>query len=122
MAHDPRNTGVLLLQDDPRPMQALKDALEREALEVDVVAGLADARASFYRAGGHGCLVVGPGVAPGLAQQVAAALRGLDPRLAVATFGPAMRHIGPTRVAHLAAFHPSSRAGQGALLRFLLTL
>jgi len=31
-------------------------------------------------------------------------------------------HIGPTRVAHLAAFHPSSRAGQGALLRFLLTL
>ncbi|MGC6487461.1 MAG: hypothetical protein ACON4Z_07440 [Planctomycetota bacterium] len=122
MSNDARSAGVLLLRDDPRTTEGLKTALEREAVPVDVATALADARATFYRAGGHGCLVIGPDVTPGVARQVATALRGLDPQLAVATFGPALRHLGGRRVAHLQAYHPGSRAGQGALLRFLVTL
>ena len=122
MPNEARRAGVLLLQDDPRPTQGLKQAPEREAVHVDVAVGLADARATFYRAGGHSCLVVGPDITPGVAQRVATSLRSLDPQLAIATFGPPLRHLGVVRVAHLNAYHPSSRAGQGALMRFLLTL
>jgi len=122
LPNDARNTGVLLLRDDPRPTRGLAQALQREDVAVDAAAGLAEARAAFYRAGGHDCLVIGPDVSPGAARQVASSLRNLDPQLAVATFGPSVRHLGSARVAHLAGFHPGSRAGQGALLRFLLTL
>ena len=72
---------------------------------------------------GHDCLVVAPDVRPGLAQQVFEALRTIDPELAMASFSRKLGDEGrPARQARLAAFHPASRAGTGALLRFLRSL
>lgn len=101
-------------------MQALLQQLQAEGIAVDVATSLADARQLFFGAGGHDCLVVAPDVRPGLASQVWQSLRTVDPELPTATFGPDLRRPeAPSRTARLAGFHPSSRAGAGALLRFL---
>jgi hypothetical protein len=115
-----RQPGLLALLGNPTPMQALLTQLRELGMRVDAVEDLAGARASFFGTGGHDCLVVGPDVRPGLALQVARSLRAIDPQLPMATFGPDLG--SQDRKAHeavLAAFHPSSRAGAGALLRFL---
>ncbi len=105
---------------DPTPMQPLLAHLQHLGMQVDVASDVATARALFFGAGGHDCLVVGPGVRPGVVSQVTRALRVVDPELAMATFGPALdAGARPARSAMLAAFHPSSRAGTGALVRFL---
>ncbi|MBZ0150802.1 MAG: hypothetical protein K8J09_04660 [Planctomycetes bacterium] len=118
-----RQPGILALLADPTPMQALLTHLRSLGITVDVASGLAEARRLFFGAGGHDCLVVGPDVRPAIASRVLASLRTVDPELATATFGPEVsRDRAPTRTAVLAGFHPSSRAGQGALLRFLRTL
>ena len=115
-----RPTGVLALLADPVPMQPLLKQLQSLGMQVDIAPSLADARALFFGAGGHDCLVVAPDVRPALATQVLHSLRGVDPQLATATFGPALETSSlPARSARLAGFHPSSRAGTGALLRFL---
>lgn len=101
-------------------MQSLLAHLRQLGMQVDVVSDLVGARALFFGAGGHDCLVVAPDVRPGVAAQVAQSLRSVDPELPMATFGPELG--GPPRKAHeamLAGFHPSSRAGAGALVRFL---
>ena len=54
------DTSVLMLQDDARTMEALRLALTRAGIPVDVVTDLDQARATFFGAGGHGCLVVAP--------------------------------------------------------------
>jgi hypothetical protein len=115
-----RQPGVLALLADPTPMQALLGHLRALQIQVDVARELRDACRLFFGAGGHDCLVIAPDVPPGLAARVAASLRTVDPELATATFGPDLRRPqAPARTAVLTAFHPSSRAGQGALLRFL---
>lgn len=116
------DTSVLMLQDDARTMEALRLALTRAGIPVDVVTDLDQARATFFGAGGHGCLVVAPGVRPKLAQQVAASLGAVDPALGMASFGPDLPDARISRSARLAGYHPGSRAGHGALLRFLRTL
>lgn len=121
-SNDDRNLGVLALLADPKPMQALLAALRDEGLCVDVVEDLPMARTSFFGTGGHDCLIIGPDVRPGLAQQVARSLGTVDPELAMATFGPALDGRSAVRTARLSGFHPGSRAGQGALLRFLRAL
>lgn len=122
LPNEDRDPAVLLLLDDPRQMAPLQQLLQREGLACDAVASLPDARATFFGAGGHGCLVVAPDVRPGLAQQVATSLHAMDPSLATATFGPPLAGTKVSRAAKLGAFHPGSRAGQGALLRFLRNL
>lgn len=118
-----RQPGVLLLLADPAPMQPLRDHLQLLGMHVDAVADLAGARSAFFGAGGHDCLVLGPGVRPGLVRQVIASLRAVDPALPMATFGPRLPEPEPSgRHARLAAFHPGSRAGAGALVRFLRTM
>ncbi len=120
---DDRPLGVLTLLGDPTPMQALLRLLQSEGIVVDVATDMASARRLFFGAGGHDCLVLAPDVRPGLAAQVLHALRTVDPDLPTATFGPYVRRSdSPTRTAMLAGFHPSSRAGAGALLRFLRAL
>ena len=120
--HDHRRIGVLALLADPKPMNALLDALRLEGVEVDVVDNLHTARSSFFGAGGHDCLIIAPDVRPGVAARVAWSLGQVAPELAMATFGPTLQNRSVVRTAKLAAFHPSSRAGQGALLRFLRSL
>lgn len=101
-------------------MQVLLQHLHSLGMEVDVANDLAAARTLFFGAGGHDCLVVAPDVQPGLARRVLHSLRTVDPLLASATFGPELDCAGaPARSARLAGYHPSSRAGTGALLRFL---
>lgn len=104
-------------------MQSLVVALRSQGIHVDVAHDLAAARSLFFGAGGHDCLIVGPDVRPSLAARVLRALRSVDPELPTATFGPDLqRERAPIRDAMLAAFHPGSRAGEGALLRFLRQL
>jgi len=120
---DDRPLGVLALLDDPAPMQSLVLRLRSQGFLVDVAHDLAAARTLFFGAGGHDCLVVGPDVRPSLAVRVLRALRSVDPELPTATFGPDLQIARtPIRDAMLRAFHPGSRAGEGALLRFLQKL
>lgn len=118
-----RTIDVLTLLGDRLPMEALLRELDSQGFRVDVAHTLGDARALFFGAGGHDCLVVAPDVGPGLASKVLNSLRTVDPELPTASFGPSLRgKEAPTRTAHLAGFHPGSRAGAGALLRFLRNL
>jgi hypothetical protein len=118
-----RRLEVLALLGDPRPMQALLHGLCAEHVAVDVATDLASAQRLFFGAGGHDCLVLAPDVPPGLAARVLGSLRAIDPALAAATFGPRVRGAGRgRRTAALAGYHPGSRAGIGALLRFLAQL
>lgn len=110
---------MLALLADPTPMQALLEQLRATGICVDTADDLQAARSRFFGAGGHDCVVFAPDVQPGLVQRVVASLAALDPGVAVATFGPDPGRQRPARTAHLAGFHPGSRAGQGALLRFL---
>ena len=120
---DDRPLGILTLLDDPTPMQPLLVDLRSHGICVDVARDLTDARRAFFGAGGHDCLVVAPDVRPGLAVQVLQSLRTVDPDLPTATFGPDLHgRQSPSRTAVLTAFHPASRAGVGALLRFLRKL
>jgi hypothetical protein len=120
---DERPIGVLTLLDDPAPIQPLLVELRSHGICVDVARDLVDARALFFGAGGHDCLVIAHDVRPGLASRVLQSLRTVDPELPTATFGPAVQQpASPLRTARLAGFHPGSRAGAGALLRFLRAL
>jgi hypothetical protein len=115
-----RQVGVLALLGNPTPMQPLLAHLRGLGMQVDTVADLAEARTAFFGSGGHDCLVVAPDVRPGIAAQVAGSLRAVDPELPMATFGPALgQRPRRGRDAMLASYHPSSRAGTGALVRFL---
>ena len=113
---------VLALTAHPKPMQALLTALRQSGIEVDVASDLQAARSSFFKAGGHDCLVIAPDVRPGMINQVVKSLGHVAPELAMATFGANLSERAVIRTAQLGGFHPSSRAGQGALLRFLQNL
>jgi hypothetical protein len=120
VSDDDRRFGVLALLDQPTPMAALVAGLRQSGYAVDVVRDAAEARTAFFASGGHDCLVVAPDVRPGLARAIAASLRTVDPELPMATFGPSLGEAErPAHEARLAGFHPGSRAGIGALLRFL---
>lgn len=100
-------------------MQGLLAQLQQAGFTVDVANDLAEARRTFFQAGGHDCVVLGPDLRPGLARDAVRSLLGLDPDLALATFGPELHKQRPAHQAVLSSLHPSSRAGTGALLRFL---
>lgn len=103
-------------------MQALIGHLVENGLRVDIAHDLSAARSMFFGAGGHHFVMVGPDVAPGLAGAIVHSLRAVDPELPAITFGPALdREKTGGRTTNV-GFHPSSRAGQGALLRFLRDL
>lgn len=99
-------------------MQALLRSLREGGFHIDVACDLGSARQVFFAAGGHDCIVIGPDVAPGIADAVVGSLREVDPDLPAVTYG---RELGKTKQARTATLHlhPGSRAGAGALLRFL---
>jgi hypothetical protein len=111
---------VLALLGEVRPMRALLAYLRRQGCSIDTAHDLAECRAAFFRAGGHQLLVVGPDVAVGVTEQAIRCLRALDPKLLACTFGPRCAGLeNPARGAVLAGLAPGSRAGVGALLRWL---
>lgn len=115
-----RQPGILALLGNPTPMEALLTHLRQLGMHVDVTHDLAGARTLFFGQGGHDCLVIAPDVRPGVAASVTTSLRAIDPDLPMATFGAAR----PERRVNDAVlgFHPGSRAGTGALVRFLRSL
>ncbi len=122
-ASDDQQLGVLALCADIKPMQTLLLHLRDLGMHVDTVRDLEVARSTFFGAGGHDCLVIAPDVRPGLVARVVSSLGTVDPDLAMATFGPALRaNRSAARTARLGGYHPGSRAGQGALVRFLRAL
>ncbi|MFY9342651.1 MAG: hypothetical protein WAT39_09190 [Planctomycetota bacterium] len=117
-----RQPGVLCLLGAEAPMRGLLAQLRGLGMHVDTAQGGADARTTFFAAGGCDCLVIAPDVRPGVAKAVLQALRCLDPELALASFCSSPDPGHRSLQVSLASYHPSSRAGTGALLRFLRTL
>ena len=113
---------LLAVLADERPMQTLIAQLRETGFNVDTAHDLESARKLFFGSGGHHCVVMGPDVTPGTAGAVVDSLREVDPELPAVTFGPRLcRETAPSRTTTL-VFHPGSRAGVGALLRFLQNL
>jgi hypothetical protein len=111
---------LLVIARDERTVTPMCAALEQQGIAIDIASSAAQARDLFLDRGGHRLLVIGPDVGQGLAQQVLAGLRGADPRLPVVAFGPAcFRNNTPDGLTRIPDFHPSSRAGIGALLKVL---
>jgi len=110
---------LLALVGDANSMDTLVGELRRGGYRVDLARNLGEARTAFLAAGGHDCVLVAPEVAPGTALAVLMSLRIVDPKLRAATFGPKLPREGHRPHARRLSFHPGSRAGLGALLRFL---
>ncbi len=111
---------LLVIARDERTVTALCAALEQQGIAIDLACSAAQARDLFLDRGGHRLLVVGPDVGQGMAQQVLNALRSADPQLPVVVFGQGcFRSNAPHGLTRIPDFHPSSRAGIGAMLRIL---
>lgn len=113
---------MLAVLGDNRPMQALIGHLQESGFGVDIAHDLAAARSMFFGSGGHHFIMVGPDVAPGLAGAIVHSLREVDPELPAITFGPSLERVATPSRTTAVGFHPGSRAGKGALLRFLREL
>ena len=117
-----RRLDLLALLGDERPMQALIAGLRTAGFSVDTATSLGDAHKAFFGCGGHHCLMIGPDVPVVTASSVLGSLREVDPDLPAVTFGREVQcAVAPSRTSRL-GFHPGSRAGIGALLRFLRTM
>ena len=114
-----RRFDLLAVLGDERPMQTLLDHLRKAGFMVDTARDLESARQLFFGSGGHHCVIMGPGVAPGTAGAVVDSLREVDPDLPAVTFDPRLTRSHASSRTTALGFHPSSRAGVGALLRFL---
>lgn len=111
---------LLVIARDERTVTPLCAALEQQGIAIDIASTAAQARDLFLARGGHRLLVIGPDAGQGLAQQVLGSLRSADPQLPVVAFGPeCFRNNPPDGLTRIPDFHPSSRAGIGALLRIL---
>jgi hypothetical protein len=111
---------LLVIARDEQTVTALCAALEQQGIAIDIAGSAAQARDLFLDRGGHRLLVIGPDVGNGMAQQVLNALRSADPQLPVVAFGPGcFRGNPPDGLTRIPDFHPSSRAGIGAVLKVL---
>lgn len=114
-----RRLDLLAVLGDTRPMQSLLGQLSDHGFAVDTANDLAAAQKAFFGSGGHHCLVVGPDVAPGLAGAIVSSLREVDPELPALTYGPDLPDKAQESRTTSVSFHPGSRAGAVALIRFL---
>jgi hypothetical protein len=111
---------VLALSSAPQTLTALRRALLEAGFRWTRAATLADAQAAFLAMGGQDGLIIAPDASPSVAEQVVLSLRRLDPRLPVLVFGRDLLR-GCTalgRVHRLPEYHPASRAGVGAVLKW----
>lgn len=100
-------------------MQALIGQLTEHGFAVDTARDLDAARQAFFGSGGHHCVVFGPDVAPGIAGAIVDSLREVDPELPALTYGPDLPQKAQESRTAAVSFHPGSRAGAVALIRFL---
>lgn len=111
---------VLVLSADggAKALTNLLAELQQHQIYADAVGSIESAREAFLAAGGHGLVVVAPDVVPGVARRVVDSLRAIDPHLAVLIFGRGqLRHLKDARTTRADGFHPTSRAGVGAVLK-----
>ncbi len=127
---------VLVLTNTAGSLDNLVECLQLEGYRIDFADCLEDARQTFFASGGHGVLVIGPDVSPGDALRTSRTLLAVDDSLAVATFvapsqqamnrtqrgGPGQDTRPSSHRGLVTPHHPSSRAGQGALVRWLRAL
>ncbi|MCA8942555.1 MAG: hypothetical protein KDB80_08380 [Planctomycetes bacterium] len=113
---------LLVVCAEPRAGELLADGLARHDLAADIAQTLAEARAAFFRRGGHDAVIL-VDVPTSLAERAVHALRDLDPEVAIIAFGRDLVHAElPGTTTRLPELHPSSRAGIGAILRVLANL
>ena len=126
MSHDVRSSArgeLLVIATTESTMAGLVAALNKQQVDADFAHGLTEARRVFFEQGGHRLLVLAPDLTPAVAQRIVDSLCSVDPTLAVIVFGrDLLRSDEHTRVTRVDAFHPSSRAGAGAVLKALRSL
>lgn len=110
---------LLVIARAEQTVATLCSALEQQGIAIDVAGSTEQARDLFLDRGGHRLLVVGPDTGAGMAQQVAHALRSVDPQLPVVAFGQSFRDTRIKWLTRIPDFHPSSRAGIGAVLKVI---
>ncbi len=105
---------------DGKVLSGLHEALSQEGMQLEIASNLEEVRHSFFRSGGHRMLILGPDLPTTLAQTAAQSLYNLDPELAIVVFGRKLTNCPfAGHVTRVPAFHPSSRAGIGAILKVL---
>lgn len=118
-----RPVELLLLGNDDRPARALSGTLLADGWSVDLVSSVETAQDMFLSRGGHTLLVVTPEVPSGLTQRVIERLREVDPDLPILVFGEdSLRDTRLPNVHRIRSFHPTSRAGLGAIRRIICVL
>ena len=87
---------------------------------VDRATSIDETRELFLERGGHTMLVISAEVSSNLAQQAIDTLREIDESIPVVVFGELTLRDSATRNLHrIPSFHPSSRAGIGAIQKVL---
>ncbi|MHC4815073.1 MAG: hypothetical protein ACYTGW_20875 [Planctomycetota bacterium] len=114
---------LLVIAREEQTVTTLCAALEQQGIAIDIAGSATQARTLFLDRGGHRLLVVGPDAGQGMAQQVVNMLRSVDPQLPVVAFGAdSFRDTQPQGLMRIPDFHPSSRAGIGAVLKAIRSL
>jgi hypothetical protein len=107
----------------PASLAGLATALGEQEIPIDLVSDLRGARRSFLHRGGHRMLLLAPDLAPATALRITQSLLAVDPTVRVVVFGrELLRQQGDRVFRRLASYHPSSRAGIGAVLRVVKEL
>lgn len=113
-----RRPELLALCREESSVQRLCQELCAKGLQVDLAMTLQELRSAFFRRGGHEFLILSPDLSPRMACAAVKTLRAVNPELALIVFGVALTRRDWARpVTRLPAYHPSSRAGLGAVLR-----
>ena len=115
---DQRRPELLVLYGDPNSIVRLRELLEDQGAQLDAAKDLAEMRAAFFSRGGHDVLILTPDLPVQIAERAARALRDLDRDVAIVAFGRELTRAKlPESATRLPEFHPTSRAGIGAILR-----
>lgn len=115
-----RRADLLVFSTEPARVIELSAALADAGIRVDNATSMAESHARFFECGGHDALLVAPDVPLRLSAAVAHNLRELDDELLLVVFGEAqLREPTLRRVTRL-CYHPTSRAGIGAVLKLLV--
>ncbi len=118
MSQTGRQTELLVVAKAEPTMASLVSALEEHGVTSDVVNALEQARETFLANGGHRALVLAPDLTPSLARELIESLTSVDPDLSVVTFGEGQWRQRPSHgLVRRIAYHPSSRAAVGAVLK-----
>ncbi len=110
---------LLVIARAKQTVATLCSALEQQGIVIDIAGSAEQARDLFLDRGGHCLLVVGPDTGSGMAQKVTHVLRSVDPQLPVVAFGASFRGTPMQGLTRIPDFHPSSRAGIGAVLKVI---